>query len=219
VLGLVEISLLTGAVHIENPLAAKGTVSEIFLPGGGCHLPPAPVAILNRLRLRGYPRWNKNRPRTSDKRIWTGLPVNRRMTPSSWKTFSMVRSSMAHPCLQEGITSCRLSRFVCGKMAKISKITSEEWLPVIYHRTGKGEQQDKFGVLSRTDWTQKPARLIMFESAPKASRLEIYIFGNMPQDRVQGELVELQKLQTTSAEIYVAKIMLQHQGTDELSRR
>jgi len=84
--------------------------------------------------------------------------------------------------------------FASGKKTKVPKISSAEWLPVIYHQTRKGGQE-KFGVLSRTDWTQKPARLIIFESVPKGSHLEIYIFGNMPQDRVQGELVELQKLQ------------------------
>jgi len=86
---------------------------------------------------------------------------------------------------------------------------------VIYHQTTKEGRQDRFGVLSRTDWAQKPARLIMFESVPKGSRLELYIFGHMPQDRVQGELVELRKLQSTIAEIYMAKIKLQHQGRDE----
>jgi hypothetical protein len=124
--------------------------------------------------------------------------------------------------LQEGVTTpvaWVADLFARGKTAKVPKISSAEWLPVVYHQTRKGEPQDKFGVLSRSDWTQKPARLIMFESVPKGSRLEIYIFGNMPQDRVQGELVELQKLQTTIAEIYVAKIMLHHHGRDETSRR
>jgi hypothetical protein len=123
--------------------------------------------------------------------------------------------------LQEGVTTpvaWVVDLFASGKTTKVPKISSAEWLPVIYHQTGKGGQ-DKFGVLSRTDWAQKPARLIMFESVPKDSRLELYIFGHMPQDRVQGELVELQKLQTTIAEIYVATLTLQHQGPDEVSRR
>ena len=145
------------------------------------------------------------------------------MMPSSSKTFSM-RSDLQWRILdlQEGVTTpvaWVVDLFACGKMSKVSKISSAEWLPVVYHQTRKGEPQDKFGVLSRTDWAQKPARLIMFESVPKGSRLELYIFGHMPQDRVQGELVELQKLQTTIAEIYVATLMLQHQGPHEASRR
>jgi cellulose synthase (UDP-forming) len=228
VLGLVEDISADGCRFIsENPVAANGTVSgEIFLPSGRMPFTASTSRHLEPVVPSGDSRdtMKETGPRTSRRKLEYGLAFQWKSAHDAIQLENFLYGSDLQwriLDLQEGVTTpvaWVVDLFARGKMVKVSKISSEEWLPVIYHQTRKGEQQDKFGVLSRTDWTQKPARLIMFESVRKGSRLEIYIFGNMPQNRVQGELIELQKLQTTIAEIYVAKIMLQPQGPDEVSR-
>jgi cellulose synthase (UDP-forming) len=125
--------------------------------------------------------------------------------------------------MHEGFTTPAawiVSQFTRHEKTVASGISTVEWLPVIYHLAGNTDQQDRLGVLSRNDWARQPASLIMFESVTPRSSLELYIFGRMPQDRVHGELAEIQKLHTTSADIYVGKILLPHRGpnNDEFSR-
>jgi hypothetical protein len=90
---------------------------------------------------------------------------------------------------------------------------------VIYHPSGKDGQQDRFAVLSRTDWARKPARLIMFEPVPPDSHLKLYIFGHMPRDRVLGTVTDVQKLPTTIADVYLSRVMLEPIHTDEITRQ
>jgi cellulose synthase (UDP-forming) len=229
VLGLVEDISADGCRFIsENPVATKDAVSgEIFLPSGRMPFTASSSRHLEPVLPSGDSRdeMKETGPRTSRRKLEYGLAFRWKSAHDAIQLENFLYGSDLQwriLDLQEGVTTpvaWVVDLFARGKTAKVPKISSAEWLPVIYHQTRKDEQQDKFGVLSRTEWAQKPARLIMFESVPKGSRLELYIFGHMPQDRVQGELVELQKLQTTIAEIYMATIMLQHQGPDEVSRR
>jgi hypothetical protein len=124
--------------------------------------------------------------------------------------------------LHEGVTTpvaWVVDLFASGRSERVSEIWSGEWLPVIYHPSGKDGQQDRFAVLSRTDWAQKPARMIMFEPVPPDTHLKLYIFGHMPRDRVQGTITEMQKLQTTIAEVYISRVMLEPIHTDEITRQ
>ena len=224
VLGLIEDISADGCRFIsENPVAAKGTVSgEIFLPSGRMpftastsrHLEPALPSRDSRDEV------TKTEPRTSRRKLEYGLAFRWKSANDAIQLENFLYGSDLQwriLDLQEGVTTpvaWFVELFARGKMAKVSKISSQEWLPVIYHQTRKSERQDKFGVLSRSDWAHKPAKLIMFESVPKGSHIELYIFGHIPQDRIKGEIAELDKMQTTIAEIYVAKVMLQHDGPE-----
>jgi hypothetical protein len=124
--------------------------------------------------------------------------------------------------LHEGVTTpvaWAVGLFASGKGERVPEISPGEWLPVIYHPSGKDGQQDRFAVLSRTDWARKPARLIMFESVPPDSHLKLYIFGHMPRDRVLGTVTDVQKLPTTIADIYLSRVMLEPIHTDEITRQ
>ena len=222
VLGLVEDISADGCRFIsEKQLATTGTVSgEIFLPSGRMPF----TASTSRHLEPGTPSPGSRReaaeaePRTSRKKLEYGLVFEWKSIHDAIQLENFLYGSDIQwriLDLQEGVTTpvaWLVNLFAREKPMKVTRISLEEWLPVVYHRTAMGEQQDRFGVLSRTDWARKPARLIIFESVPKGSRLELYIFGHMPHDRVQGELIELQKLRSTIAEVFVAKIMLQHQG-------
>jgi hypothetical protein len=123
--------------------------------------------------------------------------------------------------LHEGITTpvaWAVDLFASGKSARVSEISPGEWLPVIYHPSGKDGQQDRFAVLSRTVWSRKPARLIMFEPVLPDTHLKLYIFGHMPRDRVLGTVTDVQKLPTTIADIYLSRVMLEPINTDEITR-
>ena len=80
-----------------------------------------------------------------------------------------------------------------------------EWLPVIYHRTGAGSHADNFAVLSRTDWSRVPPRLVLFEPLPERTRLEIHIFGRIPENKVYGEVTAVRQLEAT-ATVYTAEV-------------
>ncbi|MDO8705325.1 MAG: glycosyltransferase [Sulfuricaulis sp.] len=222
VLGLVHDISADGCSFItEKPIAAKRTVSgEIFLPSGRM---PFTASISHYLESATPSPGSRDATQEFGKR--TPRQKHEYGLAFQWKSAddaAQLENFLYGSDLQwrildlhEGVTTpvaWVVALFTHGKLEKFSTITPEEWLPVIYHQIRKGEQQDKFGVLSRSDWAHKLARLIIFESVPNASHIELYIFGHMPQDRVQGEIVDLQKMPTTSAEIYVAKVMLKHGG-------
>jgi cellulose synthase (UDP-forming) len=122
--------------------------------------------------------------------------------------------------LHEGVTTpvAQIVGLVApAERERVPDITLDEWLPVIYHPSGKDSQQDKFAVVSCTDWTRKPARMVLFESLPPDTRLTLYIFGHVSRDRVQGTITEIQRLQTTTAEIYLSRVMLEPIDTDEIT--
>ncbi len=124
--------------------------------------------------------------------------------------------------LHEGVTTpvaWIVGLFAPAEREKVPDIRPNEWLPVIYQPSGTDSQQDKFAVLSRTDWTRKPARMVLFEPVPPDTRLKLYIFGHVPRDRVQGTITEMQKLQTTIAEIYLSRVMLEPIDTDEITHQ
>jgi cellulose synthase (UDP-forming) len=224
VLGLVDDISADGCSFItEKPVAARRTVKgEIFLPSGRM---PFTASISHHLELVAPSPRNRDatqqfEKRTPRQKLEYGLAFQWKSADDAIQLENFLYGSDLQwriLDLHEGVTTpvARVvDLFTRGKPEKVSTITREEWLPVIYHQTGKGEQLDKFGVLSRSDWAHKLAKLIIFESVPKTSHIELYIFGHMPQDRVQGEIVDLQKLPTTSAEIYVAKVTLQHEGAE-----
>lgn len=224
VLGLVDDISADGCSFItEKPIAAKRTVSgEIFLPNGRM---PFTASISHFLESAAPLPGSRDATQEFEKRsprqkLEYGLAFQWKSADDAAQLENFLYGSDLQWRileLQEGVTTpvARVAGlFARGKLEKVSTITRDEWLPVIYHQTGKGEQQDKFGVLSRSDWAHKLAKLIIFESVPKAAHIELYIFGHMPQDRVQGEIVDLQKMPTTSTEIYVAKVTLQHDGPE-----
>jgi len=218
VLGLVEDISADGCRLIsEVPIAAGKTVKgEIFLPSGRMpftagisrQLEPAMTSRVTRDAFR------EAQQRTSRRKLEYGMAFRWESPHDAVQIENFLYGSDLQwrvLDLHEGVTTpiaWAVGLFGRGRV-RVSEISSGEWLPVIYHQTGKGEREDKFGVLSRTDWSQKPARLILFESVPEGARLEFYIFGHMPRDRVQGRIAELEKLQATVEEIYVAKVMLQ----------
>ena len=101
----------------------------------------------------------------------------------------------------------------------LARISAKEWLPVIYHRTGAGPRTDAFAVLSRTDWSRESARLVLFEAVPERSRLEIYIFGRMPENMLFGVISAERQLEAATATIYSAEIAFQGQGSEGGKRR
>ncbi len=228
-LGLVEDISADGCSFItEKPIAARRRVNgEIFLPSGRM---PFAATIGRHFDTTSASQKSGIAPQESDKRISRqkleyGLAFQWKSTDDAIQLENFLYGSDIQwriLDLQEGVTTpvaWVVSLFTRNKLDKVSNLSSAEWLPVIYHRIGKDDQQDKFGVLERTEWNQKPARLIIFDSVPKDSRVELYIFGQMPQDRVQGEITELQKVKTTIAEIYVALVKLQHKDLDGNSGR
>ncbi len=219
VLGLVEDISADGCRFItENPVAAKRNVNgEIFLPSGRMeftasisrHDTPAPPS---RDRLDKSREFEK---RISRQKIDYGLEFKWKSSNDAIQLENFLYGSDLQwqiLDLHEGVTTpvaWVVGLFASGKMEKVARISPGEWLPVIYHPASKDGQQDKFAVLSRTDWTQKPARMIMFEPVPKGSNLEFYIFGQMPRDRVKGKITGMQKIQAPGADIYISDVLLE----------
>ncbi len=126
--------------------------------------------------------------------------------------------------LQEGwITPINwlATRIAPAKTAHTMAVTTGEWLPVIYHVDGDDDQSYRFGVLSRTDWSDQPARLILFEALPGRSRLELYVFGQRLRDGMKGELTEVEELETPLANIYTGKLKIfdQKSSVDRSGKR
>jgi len=97
-----------------------------------------------------------------------------------------------------------VSRLTHGKQGRV-RISPKEWLPVIYHRSGAGSHADNFAVLSRTDWSRVPPRLVLFEALAEGTRLEIHVFGRIPENKVYGEVTAVRRLEA-AATVYTAEV-------------
>jgi len=229
VLGLVEDISADGCRFIsEKPVATAAIVSgEIFLPSGRMPFTASisrhhePVTPSRNSRARSH----ESGERASRKKLEYGLAFQWKSANDAAQLENFLYGSDVQwqiLDLHEGVTTpvaWAVDLFASGKSERVSEISPGEWLPVIYHPSGKDGQQDRFAVLSRTDWARKPARLIMFESVPPDSHLKLYIFGHMPRDRVLGTVTDVQKLPTTIADIYLSRVMLEPIHTDEITRQ
>jgi cellulose synthase (UDP-forming) len=229
VLGLVEDISADGCRFIsEKPVATAAIVSgEIFLPSGRMpftasisrHHEPMTPSRNSRARSR------ESGERVSRKKLEYGLAFQWKSANDAAQLENFLYGSDVQwqiLDLHEGVTTpmaWAVDLFASGKSERVSEISPGEWLPVIYHPSDKDGEQDRFAVLSRTDWARKPARLIMFESVPPDSHLKLYIFGHMPRDRVLGTVTDVQKLPTTIADIYLSRVMLETIHTDEITRQ
>ena len=229
VLGLVEDISADGCRFIsEKPVATAAIVSgEIFLPSGRMPFTASisrhhePMTPSRNSRARSH----ESGERASRKKLEYGLAFRWKSANDAAQLENFLYGSDVQwqiLDLHEGVTTpvaWAVDLFASGKSERVSEISPGEWLPVIYHPSGKDGQQDRFAVLSRTDWARKPARLIMFESVPPDSHLKLYIFGHMPRDRVLGTVTDVQKLPTTIADIYLSRVMLEPIHTDEITRQ
>ncbi|MCR4345815.1 MAG: glycosyltransferase [Sulfuricaulis sp.] len=218
VLGLVEDISAAGCRFIsENPVTTSRNVNgEIFLPSGRMTF----TASISRHEAPVSPAPDRHgkspefEKRISRQKLEYGLAFQWKSANDAVQLENFLYGSDLQwriLDLQEGITTpvdWVAGLFTTAKMEKVSGISTGEWLPVIYHQASKGGVQDKFAVLSRTDRTQHTARMIMFEPVPRGSRLEFYIFGQMPRDHVQGKITEVNKLQATTADVYISHVML-----------
>lgn len=229
VLGLVEDISADGCRFIsEKPVATAAIVSgEIFLPSGRMpftasisrHHEPMTPSRDSRAKAR------ESGERASRKKLEHGLAFQWKSANDAAQLENFLYGSDLQwqiLDLHEGVTTpvaWAVDLFASGKGERVSEISPGEWLPVIYHPFGADSQQDKFAVLSRGDWTRKPARMIVFEPVPPDTRLKLYIFGHMPRDRVLGTVTEVQKLPTTIADIYLSRVTLEPIHTDEITRQ
>jgi cellulose synthase (UDP-forming) len=85
-------------------------------------------------------------------------------------------------------------------------LSPREWLPVIYHRSSAAAGSGGFAVLSRGDWNRAPARLIVFEALPEHAQLEIHVFGQVPENKLYGEITAIRQLVATAGTVYTAAI-------------
>lgn len=227
VLGLVEDISADGCRFISEKTVASGRSvnGEIFLPSGRM---PFTASVSRQHEPAAPSRENRAKARSGERAPRQKLEYGLAFQWKSANDTAQLENFLYGSDLQwqildlhEGVTTpvvWGVDLFTSGKREKVSEITPSEWLPVIYHPYGTDDQQDKFAVLSRTDWARKAAKMIMFEPVLPDSRHKLYIFGHMPRDRVLGKITEVQKLQTTVAEIYLSRIMLEPIHTDEITR-
>jgi cellulose synthase (UDP-forming) len=229
VLGLVEDISADGCRFIsEKPVATGGSVDgEIFLPSGRMpfaasisrHHEPAAPSRESQVKSR------ESGERASRRKLEYGLAFQWKSANDAAQLENFLYGSDLQwqiLDLHEGVTTpvaWAVDLFAPGKSERVSEISPGEWLPVIYHPSGKDGQQDRFAVLSRTDWARKPARMIMFEPVPPDTHLKLYIFGHMPRDRVLGTVTDVQKLPSTIADIYLSRVILEPIHTDEITRQ
>jgi cellulose synthase (UDP-forming) len=229
VLGLVEDISADGCRFItEKPVAAGRSVhGEIFLSGGRMpfvagvsrHYEPAASSRQGRVESTAAA------SRESRQKLEYGLAFQWKSPNDAVQLENFLYGSDLQwriLDLHEGVTTPVVwiaGLFASGAAEKVPEIAPGEWLPVIYHPFGTDSQQDKFAVLSRTDRTRKAARMLTFEPVPPDTQLKLYVFGHMPRDRMQGKITETQKLQTTVAEIYLSRVVLEPVHTDEITRQ
>lgn len=229
VLGLVEDISADGCRFIsEKPVVTGSNVNgEIFLPSGRMpviasvsrHHEPVTPSRESRAELTTAVK------RASRQKIEYGLAFHWKSANEAVQLENFLYGSDLQwqiLDLHEGVTTPAawiVGLFASGEGEKVRDISPGEWLPVIYHPHGADSQQDRFAVLSRSDWTRKPARMIMFEPVPLDSHLKLYIFGHVPRDRMQGKITEMQQLPTTIADIYLSRVLLETMQTDEITRQ
>lgn len=224
-LGLMEDISANGCKFIsEAPLTDLSTVSgEIYLPGGRMPFTASIKRYLEPLYPKARTEADVNLARPSRKKISYGLHFQWASTNDAVQLENFLYGSDLQwqiLDLHERVStpvSCLLTRLFGKKNAVFAQVSTKEWLPIVYRNARKTVPHENFGVLSRTDWSQRLARLILFEMIPAGTELSIYIFGHEPGDKLQGKVVAVEKLKTTAATVYVAQLQLQHKS--EASRK
>lgn len=224
-LGLVEDISSDGCRLIsETPIEEGRKVSgEIFLPGERIRIKARVQRHAAPVDQKRYPSAAQT-PRPSRKKLQYGLAFewdspNDEIQLENFLYGSDMQWRILD--LREAVTTpvAWLVSHLTRDRKGLARLSPKEWLPVIYHRTGAGSRTDSFAVLSRGDWGRESARLVVFEALPERTRLEICIFGRMPENKLFGEVSAVHRLEAATAAIYTAELTFRGDGGEGGKRR
>lgn len=113
-----------------------------------------------------------------------------------------------------------LTKMRKDKVVKLSEISIPQWLPVIYRElVVDAVGTSRFGVVSRTRWADEPAQLILFDPLTAPSKIEMYVFGNVPRDALAGRVSEVRKFEVGTNSVYLGSVAVEHSGNTAPPRR
>jgi cellulose synthase (UDP-forming) len=220
-LGLVEDISSDGCRLIsETPIEEGRAVSgEIFLPGERIRFKARVQRYAEPVDQQRYPA-AEQAPRPSRRKLQYGLAFewdspNDEIQIENFLYGSDMQWRILD--LREAVTTpvAWLVSHLTRDGEGLARISPREWLPVIYHQTGAGNRADNFAVLSRSDWGRESARLVVFETLAERARLEIYIFGRVPENKLFGEVTSVRRLTGATATVYTAEVAFRVNGADK----
>lgn len=224
-LGLVEDISSDGCRLIsETPIEEGRTVSgEIFLPGERLRIKARVQRYAEPVDQQRYPEAEQAR-RPSRKKLQYGLAFEWESPNDEIQIENFLYGSDMQwriLDLREAVTTpvAWLVSHLTRDREGLARISPREWLPVIYHQTGSGNRADSFAVLSRSDWGRESARLVVFEALPERARLEIYIFGRMPENKLFGEVTSVRRLAGATATVYIAEVAFRANNAADSGQR
>ncbi len=95
-----------------------------------------------------------------------------------------------------------------GRQRKISLISPEEWLPVVWRELGSAANIGRLGVLARTNWLRYPARLITFEPVASGGQIELAVFGMKSASKLTAKVSRTDSLEVLPEPLYVSLVSM-----------